>query len=173
MGGLGNRTPDPEGECSTDSVGLWGSNNECEAHRLHGWRRAAGVGRGGDGGVWEQVARTDRPAAAQPSVPSPMAAGATSSTPSAPVLMNGLSGHHHPIATSNPDAQKFFDQGFSLVYAFNHEEAVRSFQQAARLDPRAAMPHWGIAWALGPNYNLDLDDPRALQAYEAIRKATA
>ena len=140
---------------------------------LLGWVAAATVACGSRSPEPREVAGTDRPAAAQPSVPSPMAAGATSSTPSAHVLMNGLSGHHHPIATSNPDAQKFFDQGFSLVYAFNHEEAVRSFQQAARLDPRAAMPHWGIAWALGPNYNLDLDDPRALQAYEAIQKATS
>jgi tetratricopeptide (TPR) repeat protein len=64
-----------------------------------------------------------------------------------------------------------FDQGFVLVYAFNHEEAVRSFQRAAELDPKAAMPHWGIAWALGPNYNLDIDDPRARQATDAIARA--
>jgi hypothetical protein len=76
--------------------------------------------------------------------------------------------HHHPIATASPEAQRAFDQGFSLVFAFNHEEAVRSFQRAAELDPRAPMPHWGIAWALGPNYNLDIDDPRAKQAAEAI-----
>jgi tetratricopeptide (TPR) repeat protein len=81
--------------------------------------------------------------------------------------------HHHPIATASPEAQRAFDQGFSLVFAFNHEEAVRSFQRAAELDPRAPMPHWGIAWALGPNYNLDIDDPRAKQAAEAIAKAVA
>ena len=100
------------------------------------------------------------------------------STPAAPPaaerqLMPGLGHHHHPIATASPDAQKFFDQGFSFVYAFNHEEAVRSFQRAADLDPKAPMPHWGIAWAVGPNYNLDLDDPRAKQAFEAIQKAVA
>ena len=43
-------------------------------------------------------------------------------------LVTGLGQHHHPISTSNPQAQQFFDQGFSLVFAFNHEEAVRSFQ---------------------------------------------
>ena len=59
----------------------------------------------------------------------------------------------------------------SLVFGFNHEEALRSFERAAELDPTAAMPHWGIAWALGPNYNLDIDDPRAKQAFEAIAKA--
>jgi len=110
-------------------------------------------------------------AASQPAATSSSLASAATSTSSNPVLIAGVSAHHHPIATANPEAQKFFDQGFSLVYGFNHEEAVRSFQQAARLDPNAAMPYWGIAWALGPNYNLDLDDPRALQAFEAIQKA--
>jgi hypothetical protein len=88
-------------------------------------------------------------------------------------LVDGLGPHHHPISTSNSQAQQFFDQGFSLVFAFNHEEAVRSFQQAAALDPQAAMPRWGIAWALGPNYNMDIDDPRAKQASEAMKTAEA
>jgi hypothetical protein len=88
-------------------------------------------------------------------------------------LIDGLGTHHHPITSSSPQAQQLFDQGFVLVYAFNHEEAVRSFQRAAMLDPAAAMPHWGIAWALGPNYNLDIDDPRARQATEAIARAKA
>jgi tetratricopeptide (TPR) repeat protein len=79
--------------------------------------------------------------------------------------------HHHPITTSNPQAQAFFDQGFALVFGFNHEEAARSFQHAADLDPRASMPNWGVAWAIGPNYNLPLDDPRAKQAFDAIEKA--
>jgi tetratricopeptide (TPR) repeat protein len=91
--------------------------------------------------------------------------------PSAAGLIEGLGDHRHPIATRNPDAQRHFDQGVALVFAFNHEEAVRAFERAAALDPAAAMPHWGIAWALGPNYNLDIDDPRAKQAYDAIQKA--
>jgi tetratricopeptide (TPR) repeat protein len=86
-------------------------------------------------------------------------------------VIAGLGSHHHPITTSIPRAQQMFDQGFVLVYAFNHEEAVRSFQRAAELDPKAAMPQWGIAWALGPNYNLDIDDPRARQATDAIARA--
>jgi len=60
---------------------------------------------------------------------------------------------HHRIATANRDAQKFFDQGLALVYAFNFGEAIRSFQRAAELDPDSAMPYWGIALANGPNYN--------------------
>jgi tetratricopeptide (TPR) repeat protein len=87
-------------------------------------------------------------------------------------ILPGVGAHHHPIATTNPEAQKFFDQGMALVFGFNHEEATRSFQRAAELDPRAPMPHWGIAWSLGPNYNLDIDDPRAKRAFEAIDTAT-
>ena len=95
----------------------------------------------------------------------------TAPAPSAGILPD-VGTHHHPIATTNPDAQKFFDQGMALVFGFNHEEATRSFQRAAELDPRAPMPHWGIAWSLGPNYNLDIDDPRAKRAFEAIDTAT-
>ncbi|HEV2387764.1 MAG TPA: hypothetical protein VGS20_10980 [Candidatus Acidoferrales bacterium] len=78
---------------------------------------------------------------------------------------------NHPIATTSPAAQRWFDQGLTLDYAFNHEEAVRSFRQAARLDPKAAMPWWGAALALGPNYNLDVDPQREKEAYDASQKA--
>jgi tetratricopeptide (TPR) repeat protein len=84
-----------------------------------------------------------------------------------------MGSHHHAIATTNAQAQQFFDQGFALVFGFNHEEAVRSFRRAAELDPKAPMPHWGIAWALGPNYNLDVDDERGKQANAAIAQALA
>ncbi|MGH9400262.1 MAG: tetratricopeptide repeat protein, partial [Thermoanaerobaculia bacterium] len=81
---------------------------------------------------------------------------------------------HHPIATSVPEAQKFFDQGLSLVYAFNHEEAIRSFERAAELDPKAPMPLWGIALASGSNIN----DPepaaaRLKRAREMVDRAQA
>jgi tetratricopeptide (TPR) repeat protein len=79
---------------------------------------------------------------------------------------------HHPISTSSAQAQKLFDQGFALVFAFNHDEAVRSFSRAAECDPQAAMPQWGIALALGPNINLpDLDLAREKAAYRAVHKA--
>ncbi len=86
-------------------------------------------------------------------------------------LVSGLAVHHHPIATASAEAQRFFDQGLTLVYAFNHDEAVRSFRQAAALDPRAAMPQWGIALALGPNINLDVDPERERAAHEAVERA--
>ena len=87
------------------------------------------------------------------------------------VLIAGLGHHHHAIKTRNPEAQKFFDQGLTLVYGFNHDEAIRSFRRAAELDPDATMPHWGIAYALGPNINLDVDPEREKAAFEATQKA--
>lgn len=90
-----------------------------------------------------------------------------------PQVPAGFGRHHHPITTRNPQAQEHFDLGMALVFGFNHEEAARAFQRAAELDPKAAMPQWGIAWAVGPNYNLDIDDPRAKQAFAAIQSAKA
>lgn len=78
---------------------------------------------------------------------------------------------HHPIQTSNPEAQAYFDQGLTLVYGFNHEEAARAFTQAAKLDPKSPMPLWGAALAVGPNYNMDVDADREKLAYETIQKA--
>ena len=86
-------------------------------------------------------------------------------------LIPGMGHHHHPISTKSPEAQRFFDQGLTLVFGFNHEEAARSFQRAAELDPEAAMPYWGIALAFGPCINLDVDPPHEKAAYEAIQKA--
>jgi tetratricopeptide (TPR) repeat protein len=86
--------------------------------------------------------------------------------------MPGLGDLHHPVTTSNPEAQKFFDQGFRLIYAFNHDEAARSFRHAAELDPKMAMAYWGIAEAVGPNYNDPADPDRFKQAHDAIQKAS-
>jgi tetratricopeptide (TPR) repeat protein len=78
---------------------------------------------------------------------------------------------HHPIHTNSKEAQEYFDQGITLVYGFNHEEAARAFERAGQLDPASPMPLWGIALAVGPNYNLDVDAEREKQAFEAIQKA--
>jgi tetratricopeptide (TPR) repeat protein len=89
-------------------------------------------------------------------------------------LMAGTGSHRHPIATSSAEAQKFFDQGMILLFGFNHEESVRSFQKAAELDPKAAMPHWGKALALGANYNDAAPvNERLLKAREEVEKALA
>ena len=87
-------------------------------------------------------------------------------------LMPGLGEHHHPVSTKNAEAQRFFDQGLTLIYAFNHEEAARSFKRAAELDPQLAMAYWGVALAVGPNYNeAEIDANRMKAAYDAIQKA--
>jgi len=92
--------------------------------------------------------------------------------PSKPAtLMSGLGDLHHPVSTHNPEAQQFFDQGLRLIYAFNHDEAARSFQRASELDPKLAIAYWGIAEAVGPNYNDPASDDRFKQAHQAIQKA--
>jgi tetratricopeptide (TPR) repeat protein len=87
------------------------------------------------------------------------------------VLMEGLGTLHHPVAAKNPEAQKFFDQGLRHIYAFNHDEALRSFRKAAELDPSLAMAYWGMALAVGPNYNVDALEAQLKDAYVAIGKA--
>jgi len=87
-------------------------------------------------------------------------------------LYDGMGTHRHPIATSSPEAQKFFDQGMVLAFGFNHEEAFRSFERASQLDPKAAMPHWGMALVLGANYNDPIPpDERAKKAHAELQKA--
>jgi tetratricopeptide (TPR) repeat protein len=88
-------------------------------------------------------------------------------------LMTGLGDWRHPVSTQNAQAQAFFDQGLRLIYAFNHDEAQRSFQRAAELDPKLAMAYWGIAEAVGPNYNDPASEDRFVQAHQAIEKATS
>ena len=85
----------------------------------------------------------------------------------------GLGTYTHPVSTKNPKAQRAFDEGLILHYAFNHDEAVRRFQRAAELDPKLAMAHWGVALAKGDNYNWDATPEEEKQAYEALQKAVA
>jgi len=99
------------------------------------------------------------------------AQGHTMGTAKPVTMMTGLGDLHHPVSTSNASAQEFFDQGLRLIYAFNHDEAARSFQKAAELDPKLAMAYWGIAEAVGPNYNDPASADRFKQAHEAIQKA--
>ena len=82
-------------------------------------------------------------------------AGAAGEKPVA--LYPGLGIWKHTIATGNPEAQKFFDQGLVLLYGFNRPEALRSFQKVLDLDPHAGMAQWGVAMAIGPYVNMDMD----------------
>ena len=77
------------------------------------------------------------------------------------------------VSTKSPEAQKMFAQGLALIYGFNHDEAVRSFQSALKSDPDFAMAWWGIALANGSNYNLPSMADREKAAFEAIQKAQA
>lgn len=98
-------------------------------------------------------------------------AGATMQSDTVPLYAD-LGDHHHQITTSSPMAQKYFDQGLRLVYAFNHAEAVASFRYALRFDDACAMCYWGIALALGPNINLAMDDESVVAAWQAARRAS-
>ncbi|MGH2398132.1 MAG: hypothetical protein ACRDFW_14395, partial [bacterium] len=71
-----------------------------------------------------------------------------------------LGTYSRPVATSSPEAQRWFDRGLIWCYGYNHEESVRCFAKSAELDPGCAMAYWGIAYASGPNYN---------KAWEAFR----
>jgi tetratricopeptide (TPR) repeat protein len=88
-------------------------------------------------------------------------------------IFDGLGGLHHPVTTKTNStlAQRFFDQGLTFVYAFNHDEAAGSFEEAAHLDPDMAMAYWGIALSLGPNINQPEDIERGKMAFAAISKA--
>src|SRR5271165_2079992 len=78
---------------------------------------------------------------------------------------------HHAIAAKSKEVQLYFDQGITLIFAFNHEEAARAFQRASELDPSSPMPLWGIALAVGPNYNMDVDAEREKLGYATVQKA--
>jgi tetratricopeptide (TPR) repeat protein len=88
-------------------------------------------------------------------------------------LFNGMGDHHHPVTTVSKQAQRYFDQGLTLCYAFNHTEAIRSFRGALKHDPDCAMAWWGIAYASGPHVNRPMDKADNDRAWEALQKALA
>jgi len=94
-------------------------------------------------------------------------------------LFDGMGSHRHPITTSDSDAQRYFDQGLIIDFAFNHAESVRSFRAAQTLDPQCAMCYWGEALAFGPNINVTsngkvvMSDDERTSAFAAIQKAVA
>jgi tetratricopeptide (TPR) repeat protein len=92
--------------------------------------------------------------------------------PGAPVFQ-GLGRHRHPISTRNAQTQMYFSQGVNLMFGFNHAEAIRSFREAARLDPDCAICWWGVAFALGPNINLPMQEDAVTPAWQTLQKARA
>lgn len=90
-----------------------------------------------------------------------------------PPLWDNLGSLHFAISTRNPLAQRYFDQGLRLAYAFNHAESARAFRQAQRLDPQCALCYWGEALVLGPNINAPMDASANALALSAIAQAQA
>ncbi|MDI1479839.1 hypothetical protein [Polyangium sp. y55x31] len=98
-------------------------------------------------------------------------AGEVTNPSGAAPLLEGMGSLHFPITTSVPAAQRYFNQGMTLAYGFNHAEAERSFLEAARLDPGCAMCFWGAALVLGPNINAPMSDAAVPRAHAHIQRA--
>lgn len=89
-------------------------------------------------------------------------------------LFDGMGGLHRAVSTRSPEAQRYFDQGLTWMYAFNHDEAIRSFEHAAALDPNLAAAWWAVALCHGPHINNPVvPEARSKAAWEALEKARA
>ncbi len=86
-------------------------------------------------------------------------------------LFEGLGGVHFAITAATPDAQKYFDQGLALAFAFNHAAADLAFTEAALYDPDCAMCYWGSALVLGPNLNAPMEEGNVARARVLAAKA--
>lgn len=96
---------------------------------------------------------------------------APASEAGSPPLLPNLGDHTFGVTTNSPDAQRYFDQGLTLMYAFNHPEALRAFRHARRLDPGCALCWWGEAYVLGPNINAPMDPEAVAPAARAVEHA--
>jgi tetratricopeptide (TPR) repeat protein len=99
------------------------------------------------------------------------ASATDSSTGGRTPLYDNLGTYHMAITTRSPIAQRYFDQGIRLTYGFNHDEAIKAFQEGTREDSTCAMCWWGIAYALGPNINVPMDTAAVKPAWTALRQA--
>ncbi len=94
------------------------------------------------------------------------------STQSGAHLYDGFGNYTRTISTDSSQAQRWFNQGMQLMYGFNHDEAIRSFHEAAKLDPQSPMPWWGIAYSHGININDPaMNDERSKLARHAADEA--
>jgi tetratricopeptide (TPR) repeat protein len=97
---------------------------------------------------------------------------AQDAAPAGVPLFEGLGTHGRKVTTSSPEAQRYFNQGLCLLFAFNHDEAIRSFRRAAEIDPVCAMAWWGISLANGPHINNPVvTEERAAAAWEGLTQA--
>ena len=116
-----------------------------------------------------QLAQTEVSPMARQAAQDPAAAFANAEPP----LWSTLGTITYKVSTANPEAQKYFDQGLRLAYAFNHAEAGRAFRKAQKLDPECAMCAWGEALVLGPHVNMRMDPAAVPTAWAALNKAKA
>ena len=104
----------------------------------------------------------------------PLACSAPAPKTTAPPLFEDLGDWHRSVSTRSKEAQRWFDQGLRLTFGFNHDEAIRSYEEAARVDPSCAMAWWGIAYAHGPHINNPaMTEERRVAAWDAVQKAVA
>lgn len=105
------------------------------------------------------------------SKPATSVSGGASVAASVP-LFDGLGANGREITTSSPEAQRYFNQGLSFLFAFNHDEAIRSFRRATELDPDSSMAWWGLSLANGPHINNPIVSPEsASAAWQALERA--
>lgn len=89
-------------------------------------------------------------------------------------LYPGFRGYSRRVTTASPEAQRWFNQGIQLLYGFNHDEAIRSFEKAAQIDPSCAMAWWGSAYARGIHINNpEMGEQQSRLAHQAAEKAVA
>lgn len=110
-----------------------------------------------------------RPAGAQHEHPT--TAPAAQETAPRATLYDDLGTYHRAVTTDSPEAQRYFDQGLRLLYAFNLEEAQHSFEEAAKIDPACAFCFWGVGMSLGPHINMAATPDRTRAANAAAQKA--
>ena len=124
-------------------------------------------------GVVTVAACSRQPAPAPPANQSSHDAHGAGPAPGTPrtALLGNLGSYHRAIKTANADAQKFFDEGLTLLYGFNHDESFKSFEIAAAKDAASPMPHWGMSLALGTNINDIAPADRLQQAYTHLPEA--
>ena len=85
-------------------------------------------------------------------------------------LFDGLGGFSRTVSTESPESQRYFDQGLSFMYAFNHDEAIRSFKRAAEIDSKCAMAFWGIAIANGPHINNPVSERAGQRGMDSVEQ---
>ena len=62
-------------------------------------------------------------------------------------------GNYSRAVSEDKNSQTWFDRGMVWLFAYNHEEAISCFEKAIEADQKCAFAYWGVAYAVGPNYN--------------------